>query len=90
MSLPGPLTPRGYEPREECPLGMFYLDPTDGVLRCRCIICARCHQHTGSTTHGHWWSLCRLTKAVRQHHFCCPNGCELGADSSSGSAVPPI
>ena len=44
---------------------------------CRCFVCARCGQHTGNSTQGHTWSLCRVDGVNKEFHFCCPGDCEL-------------
>lgn len=54
----------------------------DGNGRCRCIVCARCGHHTGNSTYGHYWAYCSVTLAVREHHLCCPDNCELEAGES--------
>lgn len=41
------------------------------------MVCARCHKHTGNNNQGHYWALCKVTRARREFHFCCPDGCEL-------------
>lgn len=48
-------------------------------------VCARCNQHTGNNSQGHFWSMCQarwskggtLKDAIREPHFCCPGDCEL-------------
>jgi hypothetical protein len=45
--------------------------------QCRCLVCSRCHRHTGNTTQGHYWGFCKVTGTVRQTHFCCPGSCQL-------------
>lgn len=45
---------------------------------CRCIVCARCGRHTGNGNQGHYWAHCKVTRTVREFHFCCPGDCELG------------
>jgi hypothetical protein len=50
--------------------------------RCRCLVCGRCGHHTGDSNQGHYWSWCKVTKSLREMHFCCPDtefGCELEA-----------
>ncbi len=47
------------------------------VVACRCLICARCGQHTGNNTQGHCWRLCQVTGTFRDIHMCCPGDCEL-------------
>lgn len=44
---------------------------------CRHLTCGRCGQHTDNNTQGHYWSWCKITKSVREFHFCCPGDCEL-------------
>lgn len=44
---------------------------------CRCLVCSRCGHHTGNNTQGHYWALCKVTKTVRDFHFCCPGDCAL-------------
>lgn len=41
------------------------------------MVCPRCNHHTGNSTQGHYWALCKATKTFRDHHFCCPGDCEL-------------
>lgn len=53
----------------------------DGEWICRCLICARCGHHTGNATQGHHWGHCKVTGTVREPHFCCPDDCELEANS---------
>lgn len=64
--------------KEICPVGNIYGNETVGYF-CRCIICARCGQHTGNNNQGHYWSSCKVTKTVREFHFCCPDDCQLEA-----------
>jgi hypothetical protein len=48
--------------------------------QCRCLVCARCGHHTGNSHQGHFWSMCKATRSLRDFHFCCPDtehGCEL-------------
>jgi hypothetical protein len=68
----------------ECPHGAYYVK-APGIIACRCVICIRCRQHTGNSHQGHHWRLCRITRGFRNPHFCCPNDCELGADTSSST-----
>lgn len=57
----------------------------DGTYVCRCIVCAYCNKHTGNSTQGHYWAVCKvymrqgkgLNGSVREFHFCCPDRCEL-------------
>lgn len=54
----------------------------DGVIRCRCVVCARCGHHTGNSHQGHYWRLCKVTGTLREFHMCCPDpayGCALEA-----------
>lgn len=58
----------------------FYMNTgPDGAIDvvCRCMVCARCANHTGNSSQGHYWGLCKVTKQKRRFHFCCPNDCEL-------------
>lgn len=48
---------------------------------CRCMICGRCGHHTGNGHQGHYWKYCKVTKTMREFHFCCPDDCELEAKS---------
>lgn len=69
------------EPGSECDADApsMYQMP-DGTVRCRCVVCARCHHHTGNSNQGHYWGFCKVTGTVRDGHFCCPDpefGCEL-------------
>lgn len=45
--------------------------------QCRCVVCARCGQHTGNSNQGHYWSWCSVVRHAREFHFCCPGQCEL-------------
>lgn len=45
---------------------------------CRCVVCARCGHHTGNSHQGHFWAFCKVTRSIREPHFCCPGDCELG------------
>ncbi len=63
--------------RLRCPHAAYVVTVDPLLLECRCIICARCHEHTGNGTQGHYWGLCRVTHTTREHHFCCPDNCEL-------------
>ena len=36
------------------------LMPLCGSFDCRCVVCARCGQHTGNSSQGHWWSVCKV------------------------------
>lgn len=54
----------------------MYMMP-DGTVSCRCIVCGRCERHTGNSHQGHFWKWCRVTKDMREFHFCCPDNCEL-------------
>lgn len=49
----------------------------NGQIVCRCLVCGRCKRHTGNSTQGHYWGYCKVTKTVRDFHFCCPDDCEL-------------
>lgn len=57
------------------------------------MVCARCKQHTGNNTQGHYWAICTavlargvpLKRARRDHHFCCPGDCELEAPGEAQS-----
>jgi hypothetical protein len=44
---------------------------------CRHLTCSRCKQHTDNNTQGHYWAYCKITKTMRDFHFCCPDDCEL-------------
>lgn len=68
-------------PGSECdaPDGGSYMF-ADGSMRCRCVVCPRCHHHTGNSHQGHHWAFCEVTGTTRDFHFCCPDpefGCEL-------------
>ena len=69
----------GIEERTPCdaPYGATY--GPEG--QCRCLVCARCHHHTGNSHQGHYWAMCKVTGTDREFHFCCPSapGCELEA-----------
>ena len=47
------------------------------------MVCARCNTHTGNNHQGHYWGLCKVTGAVREMHFCCPDNCELAANDAT-------
>lgn len=59
----------------DAPNAPVYSDVNGGVT-CRCLVCSRCDHHTGNTW-GHYWAYCKVTKTVRDFHFCCPDDCEL-------------
>ncbi len=58
-----------------------YDDFGNAVYTCRCVVCARCDHHTGNSHQGHFWKMCKVTKSMRDFHFCCPNNCELEQNS---------
>ncbi len=71
----------GAEPGSECDAPpeapASYVDG-----RCRCVVCPRCHHHTGNAHQGHYWAYCSMKRGIREFHFCCPDpayGCELEA-----------
>lgn len=70
------------EPGSECDAEhpSVYQMP-DGSTICRCVVCPRCHHHTGNAHQGHHWGFCSVTGTVRTPHFCCPGNCELEAAS---------
>ena len=82
----GGLVGMAADPDQPCdaPDGGEYMFP-DGTIRCRCIVCPRCHHHTGNSNQGHYWKLCKATGTVREKfHFCCLDpefGCELATAS---------
>jgi hypothetical protein len=56
----------------------FYIsDIRTGKTECRCLYCGRCGEHTGNSHQGHYWGYCKVTKSIREAHFCCPGDCEL-------------
>ena len=58
-----------------------YMMPGGGMA-CRCMVCPRCHHHTGNSHQGHYWAYCRARRGPQQFHFCCDDpayGCELEA-----------
>lgn len=55
---------------------------------CRHLTCGRCRQHTDNSSQGHYWSYCKVTKSMREHHFCCPGDCELEGMSDGGTRAP--
>jgi hypothetical protein len=71
------------EPATACDAAEWGGYPSVGLEGgCRCVVCARCHHHTGNSHQGHYWGLCKVTHAVREFHFCCPDpeyGCQLEA-----------
>ncbi len=66
--------------RLTCEHATYVVSTNPTLLVCRCVICVRCGRHTGNTTQGHFWGWCRAASALRAHHFCCPDDCELEAD----------
>lgn len=58
---------------------VYVVDVVDGnpVYGCRCVVCGRCGRHTGNSNQGHYWAYCKVTRGMRDFHFCCPNDCEL-------------
>lgn len=50
---------------------------TSAGVSCTCFVCGECDQHTGTTSHGHYSSYCKVTRSMRDPHFCCPGKCEL-------------
>jgi hypothetical protein len=56
------------------------LEYADRVLG---MVCSRCNQRTGDNTQGHFWSLCKVTGEVQEHHFCCPGDCELATPTET-------
>lgn len=73
----------GPDPDAPCdaPNGGSYM-MIDGKIRCRCTVCARCGHHTGNSHQGHYWGFCKVTRTVREGHFCCEDpayGCALEA-----------
>jgi hypothetical protein len=63
----------------DAPSGASY-GTIDGKTYCRCLVCSRCGHHTGNSTQGHYWRMCKETGDMRVFHFCCPDpafGCEL-------------
>lgn len=59
------------------------------VFRCRCVVCARCGRHTGNTSQGHYWAVCKKRQGWQRHHFCCPGDCELDVPLSEPAAARP-
>lgn len=45
----------------------------------RNMTCARCEQQTNNNSQGHYWKFCKVTRTLREFHFCCPGDCELDA-----------
>jgi hypothetical protein len=62
----------------------------DGTVSCRCIICHRCGRHTGNSNQGHYWARCKVTKTIRDFHFCCPDDCELEAKAAAVRATAEV
>ena len=58
------------------PAPSIYLNE-EGTYECRCLVCARCGKHTGNSMQGHYWAICKVTKTLREFHFCCEDSCEL-------------
>lgn len=53
------------EPGSECDApdgGSVYMMP-DGNFACRCVVCPRCHHHTGNSHQGHYWAFCSALAA---------------------------
>lgn len=63
-------------------------DPAGGPITyvCRCGICGRCGRHTGNATQRHYWARCKVTKTMRDFHFCCPGNCELEEVAGDGGS----
>jgi hypothetical protein len=78
----GGLIGQSAEPGGECDADhpSVYSMP-DGTTQCRCVVCPRCHHHTGNSHQGHHWAFCSATKTMRDPHFCCPGNCELTSAS---------
>jgi len=62
-------------PGQPCDAHLFGGAASASVLTggCRCVVCPRCHHHTGNAHQGHYWAWCRVTGAAREFHFCCPD-----------------
>jgi hypothetical protein len=58
----------------------IYMQP-DGSYACRCMVCGRCNHHTGNSNQGHYWAHCKVTRTIRDFHFCCPGDCELEVEA---------
>jgi hypothetical protein len=56
---------------------MGYDDDGNMLTECRAIVCGRCNNCTGDNNQGHYWGYCKVTKTMRDFHFCCPGDCEL-------------
>lgn len=67
------------ENRFDCEHAGYNYPGVPDITICHCMICARCNQHTGNTSQGHYWSYCKVTRTNRDFHFCCPGACELEA-----------
>ncbi len=63
--------------RLDCEHAGYGLVGIPGLLVCRCLICARCQNHTGNANQGHYWAYCKVTRTTREFHFCCDGDCEL-------------
>lgn len=67
----------------DAPSPSVYVHSYDGfgapIYRCNCLVCGRCNKHTGNSNQGHYWSWCKVTRSLREFHFCCPGNCELEA-----------
>ena len=79
MTIPGPFQPgdiiggrwkitgligESPQPGSECDAESpsAYMMP-GGTFACRCIVCPRCHHHTGNSHQGHYWSFCKVLAA---------------------------
>ncbi len=55
-----------------------WLGSTIGYLNAqRNVICGRCEPDTGNSNQGHYWAWCKVTRSMREFHFCCPDNCAL-------------
>ena len=80
------VTPVHCEPPPGCDAYAYGASATVTDGQCRCLVCPRCGHHTGSSSQGHYWALCQVTRALRAYHFCCPDpafGCELPQPAAS-------
>lgn len=68
--------------------GATVADTRAGVRTEGGMTCGRCDRPTGNYTQGHYWAFCKVTKTIREFHFCCPGDCALPPAASSVDGGP--